>query len=149
MAIPSNNGLLQVFDVDHGACALLTMPTQHGTRRVMVDSGHSADFHGAPWFPGRHLLDLGVKHLDLLVCTNYDEDHASGPDGHPKLLHFWPGKLLQAGRGNYVRSEAMAKRAEASCVFRSNPPPLPIQLRQLFQFKPASDSDSAPPPMDL
>ncbi len=21
------------------------------------------------------------------------------PDGHPKLLHLWPVKLLQAGRG--------------------------------------------------
>jgi transposase len=28
----------------------------------------------------------------------------ASPDGHPKLLHLWPGKLLQAGRGNYVRS---------------------------------------------
>ena len=22
-----------------------------------------------------------------------------GPDGHPKLLHLWPVKLLQAGQG--------------------------------------------------
>jgi hypothetical protein len=23
------------------------------------------------------------------------------PDGHPKLLHLWPPKLLQAGRSDY------------------------------------------------
>lgn len=83
MPIAPNNGLLQIFDVDHGACALLTMPTLHGGRRIMIDSGHSADFKGGPWHPGRHLADLGVRHLDLLVCTNYDEDHASG---FPSLL---------------------------------------------------------------
>ena len=36
------------------------------------------------------------------------------PDGHPKLLHSWPPKVLQAGRVNYAGSEAMARRAEAS-----------------------------------
>lgn len=38
----------------------------------------------------------------------------SDPDGHLKLLHSWPPKLLQAGRVNYAGSEAMASRAEAS-----------------------------------
>jgi len=28
---------------------------------------------------------------------------ADPPDGHPKLLHLWPVKLLQAGRPNYRR----------------------------------------------
>jgi len=78
LAIPQNNGLLQVFNVDHGACALLTIPTPYGARRIMIDSGHSAEYLGRPWHPGRHLANLGVGHLDLLVCTNYDEDHASG-----------------------------------------------------------------------
>jgi beta-lactamase superfamily II metal-dependent hydrolase len=64
--------------VDHGACALLTIPMQNGACRIMIDSGHSADYLGSPWHPGKHLAHLGVGHLDLLVCTNYDEDHASG-----------------------------------------------------------------------
>lgn len=38
----------------------------------------------------------------------------SGPDGHPKLPHFWPGKLLQAGRPDYDDSVLMAMRAAAS-----------------------------------
>ncbi len=37
-----------------------------------------------------------------------------GPDGHPKLLHCWPVKLLQAGRGDYAGSEVMIRRAAAS-----------------------------------
>jgi hypothetical protein len=36
------------------------------------------------------------------------------PDGHPKLLHSWPPKLLQAGRNDYAGSAVMTKRAAAS-----------------------------------
>lgn len=36
------------------------------------------------------------------------------PDGHPKLLHSWPPKLLRAGRGDYAGSVVMARRAAAS-----------------------------------
>ncbi len=39
---------------------------------------------------------------------------AKFPDGHPKLLHCWPVKLLQAGRGDYAGSEVMIRRAAAS-----------------------------------
>ena len=76
------DGGLQVFDFDHGQCALLTLPRAGGgAHRVMIDCGHAVNFDGAPWYPGEHLQSLGVKHIDLLVFTNYDEDHASGfPD---------------------------------------------------------------------
>jgi len=36
------------------------------------------------------------------------------PDGHLKLLHLWPVKLLQAGRSDYDISGLMAMRAAAS-----------------------------------
>lgn len=73
------DGLLQIFNVDHGACALLTMPTGPATaRRILIDCGHATDFDGSLWYPGRHLASLGIGYVDLLVCTNYDEDHASG-----------------------------------------------------------------------
>ena len=39
---------------------------------------------------------------------------AAAPDGHPKLLHLWPVKLLQAGRSDYDDSGVMAMRAAAS-----------------------------------
>lgn len=75
MMIDIKDGLLQIFNVDHGACALLSMPSGH---HVLIDCGHSTDYEGAPWYPGDHLVLAGISHIDLLICTNYDEDHASG-----------------------------------------------------------------------
>lgn len=82
MTVDIQKGFLQIFDVDHGQCALLTMPALGGTRRVMIDCGHATNFDGGgPWYPGLHLQNLGIKWLDLLICTNFDEDHMSGfPD---------------------------------------------------------------------
>lgn len=77
-SIPIMDGLLQIFDVDHGQCALLTMPSAAGISRVLIDCGHSVNFQGAPWYPGAHFASMGVNYLDMLICTNYDEDHASG-----------------------------------------------------------------------
>lgn len=73
MAIPVQDGLLQIFDVEHGACALLTSPCPGGFRRLMIDCGHKGT-----WSPGVHLRSLGISLLDELVITNYDEDHVSG-----------------------------------------------------------------------
>lgn len=72
------DGLLQIFNVDHGQCALLTMPSPSGVSRVLIDCGHSVDFNGRPWYPGAHLASMGVTYIDMLICTNYDEDHMSG-----------------------------------------------------------------------
>jgi hypothetical protein len=36
------------------------------------------------------------------------------PDGHPKLLHLWPVKLLQAGQPDYDDSVLLTMRAAAS-----------------------------------
>lgn len=82
MTVPElRDGCLQIFDVDHGQCALLTVPSPGGVQRVLIDCGHAVDFRGGPWYPGEHLQSLGVKYIDMLVCTNYDEDHMSGfPD---------------------------------------------------------------------
>lgn len=78
MSIEIQDGLLQVFYVDHGQCALLTLPTSAGNRYVLIDCGHAVDFDGQPWYPGQHLQALGISNLDLFVITNFDEDHASG-----------------------------------------------------------------------
>lgn len=71
-----HDGLLQVFDVEHGACSLLTVPKgDGGVMRLLIDCGHNANM---PWHPGAHLASLGVHQVDQLVVTNYDEDHVSG-----------------------------------------------------------------------
>src|SRR5579871_5585482 len=63
---------LKFFDVEHGACALLT--TDNG-RSIMIDCGHNTT---TGWKPGDYLLSQQITSLDMLVITNYDEDHASG-----------------------------------------------------------------------
>lgn len=64
--------ILEVFDVEHGACALVT--TSNG-RRIMIDCGHNAR---TGWRPGTFLVGAGIPRLDRLFITNYDEDHVSG-----------------------------------------------------------------------
>jgi beta-lactamase superfamily II metal-dependent hydrolase len=65
---------LQIFDVEHGACALLT--ADNGTR-LMIDCGHNAT---TGWKPGTYLRSKNISTLEMLAVTNYDEDHASGAD---------------------------------------------------------------------
>lgn len=72
------DGLLQFFNVDHGACSLLTLPTQSGYKNVLIDCGHSTNYQGHSWYPGEYLFHHGIRHIDLLIITNYDEDHVSG-----------------------------------------------------------------------
>jgi DNA-binding NtrC family response regulator len=40
--------------------------------------------------------------------------YGNTPDGHLKLLHLWPVKLLQAGQPDYDASGLMTRRAAAS-----------------------------------
>lgn len=66
---------LEIFDVEHGACALLTCDD---SRRIMIDCGHNAT---TGWRPGTHLRRNGIVRLEMLTITNFDEDHVSGlPD---------------------------------------------------------------------
>jgi beta-lactamase superfamily II metal-dependent hydrolase len=62
---------LQIFDVEHGACSLLTADNN---ARFMIDCGHNAT---TGWEPGTYLAQQGISQLDMLAITNYDEDHAS------------------------------------------------------------------------
>jgi beta-lactamase superfamily II metal-dependent hydrolase len=63
---------LQIFDVEHGACALLTCDNGG---RIMIDCGHNGT---TGWRPGSYLRSIGVTRLEKLVVTNFDEDHVSG-----------------------------------------------------------------------
>lgn len=62
---------LEVFDVEHGQCSLIT--TDEGGR-ILIDCGHNSS---TGWRPSNHLAGLGIQHLEELVITNFDEDHAS------------------------------------------------------------------------
>jgi hypothetical protein len=63
---------VQIFDVKAGSCALITTEDR---KRIMVDCGTNAD---TGWTPGGYLRDRGITALDMLVITNFDEDHARG-----------------------------------------------------------------------
>jgi beta-lactamase superfamily II metal-dependent hydrolase len=63
---------IKIFNVEHGACALLTTDAGH---RLMVDCGHNAT---TGWYPGDYLAGQGIGRLDALCISNYDQDHVSG-----------------------------------------------------------------------
>ncbi len=66
--------VLRIFDVEHGACAILLAPDEK--RIAMVDSGHNAS---TKWLPGPFIRDvLHRQTLDYLLVTNADQDHLSG-----------------------------------------------------------------------
>ena len=65
---------LQVFDVQHGACALFT---SDNNARLLIDCGHNSD---TGWRPGTYLKGEGISQIEMLAVTNYDEDHVSGAD---------------------------------------------------------------------
>ncbi len=80
---------LEIFDVEHGQCALLT---GDDGARLMLDCGHNTSTN---WRPSTHLKSLGVTALDWLVVTNYDEDHVSDL---PNLLRTVHVRLLSRNR---------------------------------------------------
>lgn len=143
MTPPLHDGALQIFDVDHGQCALLTIPFgPNNAYRVLIDCGHAVNFRGAPWYPGRHLQSLGVNYLDMLVCTNYDEDHMSGfPDleacgitvgcilGNPTVPAGTIVRLKTEGGqnnlGRGIEAVANALAARQSIGWRQVPPDIP------------------------
>lgn len=61
---------LKIFDVEHGQCALV----EHGDEHVLIDCGHNSS---TGWRPSEMLRYRGIDHLDALIITNADEDHAS------------------------------------------------------------------------
>lgn len=63
--------LLEIFDVEHGQCALLTT-AQNG--HILIDCGTNTTTN---WTPTKELLQRGVTSIDRLVITNCDADHAS------------------------------------------------------------------------
>jgi beta-lactamase superfamily II metal-dependent hydrolase len=63
--------LIEIFDVDHGFCALIT--ADNGSR-VLLDCGHSA-LTGLR--PSMLLPARGIESLDALIVSHADEDHLS------------------------------------------------------------------------
>jgi beta-lactamase superfamily II metal-dependent hydrolase len=60
---------ITIFDVEHGACALLRADTG---ATALIDCGYNAV---TGWRPSLALPKMGVRFIDELFVTNYDEDH--------------------------------------------------------------------------
>lgn len=68
---------LRIFDVEHGACAMMMGP--NNGRLAMVDSGHNAT---TGWRPSTFIRrQLQRTTLDYLFVTNADQDHLSDLEG--------------------------------------------------------------------
>lgn len=64
--------MLKVFDVGHGQCILFITPNG---RVVLIDCTHHPV---TGWHPAQALSAMGIRHVDALVVSNFDEDHARG-----------------------------------------------------------------------
>lgn len=64
--------MLKVFDVGHGQCILFITPNR---RIVLIDCAHHKV---TGWHPAQALHAMGIQHVDALVISNFDEDHARG-----------------------------------------------------------------------
>ena len=86
-----------------------------------------------------HLRNLGVTYIDMLICTNYDEDHASGfPDldrrnitvgcilGNPTVSAETIVNLkTEDGMGDGTRAIANALAARRQIAWAQIPPTIP------------------------
>jgi len=70
--------VLRVWDVQHGACAMLCHHVNgYAGRLAMIDSGDTKD-----WRPSAHIREvLNRSELDYLFITNADQDHISDLEG--------------------------------------------------------------------
>lgn len=62
---------IEIHDVDHGGCAVITSPTGE---RLMLDCGLNL---ARPWFPS--IAHIGQR-VDTLMLMNLDEDHVEDLD---------------------------------------------------------------------
>ena len=79
----SGSMLLTIFDVEHGACAMLEHT--ESTKLTMIDSGHNSN---KPWHPSTYIKNVLQKNeVDYLIVTNADHDHMSDLNG------LWEAKI--------------------------------------------------------
>jgi beta-lactamase superfamily II metal-dependent hydrolase len=71
-----NKLVLRVFDVEHGACAILMAPNG---KLAMIDCGHNSS---TGWRPSAYIRQtLAADTLDYFMVTNADRDHLSDVAG--------------------------------------------------------------------
>jgi beta-lactamase superfamily II metal-dependent hydrolase len=72
---------IRMYNVGFGDCFLVTLPTEEGKRRVLVDCGFHSQGKGK--FSDAELVkqikaDLNTNPLDVIIATHRHQDHISG-----------------------------------------------------------------------
>lgn len=127
---------LRVWDVEHGACAMLqpVIPTPNGDaggKLAMIDSGNSDT-----WWPSTYIRGvLGRTTLDYLFITNADQDHMSDLRGlqdagiHVTTLFRNPSYTSTQLRGIKLAGGPLTRDAEwyaDACSSFNQPPSEPF-----------------------
>src|SRR5688572_28642029 len=60
---------IEIFNVEHGQCAMITCPPDG--KKLMIDVGHNT---GSGWRPSQHFSGSTIH---AVVFSNFDEDHTS------------------------------------------------------------------------
>ena len=90
--------IINIWDVQHGACAMVTHRSINGVegRLAMIDSGHN---HDTGWKPSsyiKHYLKRNV--MDYLFVTNADQDHISDLNNMCRegiaVSNFWRNRSI-------------------------------------------------------
>ncbi|MDT0136970.1 MBL fold metallo-hydrolase [Acidovorax sp. PRC11] len=126
--------LLRVWDVQHGACAMLHHQINGSAGRLaMIDSGCTAT-----WRPSTFIKHgLGRQRLDYLFITNADQDHMSDLQGlwdegiHVPVWHRNPSPSADNWRDMKLTGGPLtddARRFIANCDEFRGPPAEPFNL---------------------
>jgi len=94
---------IDIHDVDHGGCAVITGPQGH---RLMLDCGLSVD---RSWFPS--IAHHGER-IDTLMLLNLDEDHCQD------LSYVWKNCPLGAIVSNPTVTAPALRAMKAKCGMR-------------------------------
>jgi beta-lactamase superfamily II metal-dependent hydrolase len=94
---------IEIHDVDHGACVVVTGPRGH---RLMLDCGQSLS---RPWFPS---VTFGAQVINTLLLLNLDEDHVED------LEDLWKSTKIMALGSNPTVSASALKLMKTSGMRR-------------------------------
>ena len=86
---------IEIFDVEHGQCALVT--ADNGDH-MLIDCGHNVT---SGWRPSEMLAERRIHWLDTLAISNCDEDHLSDLNNVAEHLLTDDRQMLNIGYLNH------------------------------------------------
>jgi beta-lactamase superfamily II metal-dependent hydrolase len=130
---------IEIFDVGHGHCTVLTAPNG---RRMMLDCGQRWDDQTF-WTPSLHYFN---QTIDLLALLNLDEDHVSDFESvtrnctvpwilsNPTIGPNEFAVLKMDGMGSGARAVARWLTRPNGAALAAEPDFMPVQIRWYYGF---------------